>query len=506
MRPRAALVLAPLLACREPAPDDDPVDGTSGGEIGSTGDMAGEEGEQSGSASGSTTGEDEDPLSDPLALPELIDNNPDPDVVEVTIIAGPSETAYLDGKPASVLAYRDGSDPDAVGTVPGPLLRAKQGDHVIIHFQSELDVETTIHWHGIRPPNEFDGTPASQVPVPAGGSFDYAWDARDAGTFWFHPHVDGEVQIEAGLYAPIIVEEGDNPAVTIDRVLFLDDVKLESDGSLSERTDPLDLMMGRQGNVVLTSGVKEPRAPTLAGGVERWRILNAANGRFFNLELPGHEFLVIAWDGGRLPTPYATDRLLVVPGERYEVLVKIDAAVGDQLTLSTLHYDRGHNLPDPGPKTLLRLDVVGETQMKMPSEDELGGPFAPLVTDSSTPRRAFVLTEEEEGLEEPIFMINGAAFPEHTPIAGLSGAVEIWEVRNDSEMDHPFHLHGMFFQVLDGPGTAAAHAGWKDTVNVPMQTTTTFAVALGEPGMWMYHCHILEHAERGMMGELMITP
>ena len=83
---------------------------------------------------------------------------------------------------------------------------------------------------------------------------------------------------------------------------------------------------------------------------------------------------------------------------------------------------------------------------------------------------------------------------------------EIWEIRNDAEMDHPFHLHGTFFQVLDVDGVAPPHVGWKDTVNVPMKTTLRFAVRYGEPGRWMFHCHILEHAERGMMGELDVGP
>ena len=209
-------------------------------------------------------------------------------------------------------------------------------------------------------------------------------------------------------------------------------------------------------------------------------------------------------DGGRLPEPYRTDRLLVAPGERYEVLVSIAGAVGDVLELRTLHYDRGHNLPDPGPRTLLSLEVEGEVDAPQPVPDDLGAAFEPLPTDDATPVRRFVLSEQEEGLPEPIFLINGEVFGEHTVLEGTRGDVEIWEIENGAEMDHPFHTHGMFFQVLSGQGAAAQHPGWKDTVNVPRDSTLSFAIRLGEPGMWMYHCHILEHAERGMMGELMI--
>jgi FtsP/CotA-like multicopper oxidase with cupredoxin domain len=144
--------------------------------------------------------------------------------------------------------------------------------------------------------------------------------------------------------------------------------------------------------------------------------------------------------------------------------------------------------------------------MPQPIPDDLGVELTPIPTDAATPVRRFVLTEQSEGLPEPIFLINDEVFGEHTMLMGTKGDIEIWEVENDSEMDHPFHLHGMFFQVLNGRGVAAEHAGWKDTVNVPRETTLSFVVRLGEPGMWMYHCHILEHAERGMMGELMIMP
>jgi FtsP/CotA-like multicopper oxidase with cupredoxin domain len=466
----------------------------------------GESGEASTESGSSESGDLDAPLPDPLAPPELLDIDPDPDVVEVSLVAEASQTAYLDGKLADVLAYRDGSVDGSVGTVPGPLLHARRGDRVIVHFENRLDVATTIHWHGVRPPNASDGTLASQTAVAPGETFDYSFEALDAGTFWYHPHVEGEVQIEAGLYAPIIVEEDNAPDVEIDRVIFLDDVKLEADGKLSTKTDALDLMMGRQGNVLLVDGRREATVPTRAGGLERWRVLNAANGRYFDLELPGHEFLVFAWDGGRLPEPYWTERLLIAPGERYEVLVSIEGAVGDVLELRSLHYDRGHNLPDLGPRTLLSLEVESQVDAPQPIPDDLGVELTPIPTDAATPVRRFVLTEQSEGLPEPIFLINDEVFGEHTMLMGTKGDVEIWEVENDSEMDHPFHLHGMFFQVLNGRGAAAEHAGWKDTVNVPRETTLSFAVRLGEPGMWMYHCHILEHAERGMMGELMIMP
>jgi len=436
-------------------------------------------------------------------LAVLTDTNPDPDIVEVVLVAAPATVELLPGKPADVWTFHDGTDPDAVGTIPGPLLEAKAGDQVIVHFRNELPEQTTIHWHGLRVPNAADGTPASQMPVAPGGTYDYEMTLVDAGLFWYHPHVNGEVQVERGLYAPVLVHGGVDPDVAADRVFVLDDVKLSASGELSTQTDALDLMLGRQGNVVLLNGKQAPAITAAAGSRERWRFVNAANGRYFHLELPGHSFRVIGWDGGLVAMPYQTERVLIAPGERYDLLVELEGDKGEELALRTVHYDRGHDVPDPGPIDLLAITLGADGEP--PPLPTAWGDVAPIATDASTPRRVFVLGEDDTDPVNPVFTINGEAYSDITAIAGSPGAVEIWEIHNMSEMDHPFHLHGMSFQVLGADGAPIEPLGYKDTVNVPRMTMLRFAVELGGPGTWMYHCHILEHAERGMMGELEVT-
>ncbi len=448
---------------------------------------------------GSSAGEE------PFALTTLTDTNPDPDIVEVELVAGLGTMEYLPGKPAEIWAYRDGAMSGSKASVPGPMLDVLQGNRVIVHFRNELPEETTVHWHGIRVPNLSDGTSASQVPVPPGGTYDYEFVAADAGLYWYHPHMHGDVQVEKGLYAPARVRGDTTPAVVNDRVFVLDDVKLEASGELSDTTDALDLMLGRQGNVLLVNGRAGGKLPVTRGTRERWRFVNSANGRYFNLSLPGFEFLVIGWDGGLLPEPYTTATLLIAPGERYDVLVDFVGAEGQTVPLETLHHDRGHNVPDPGPQTLLDLEFAEASSARPAALPDSWGTIAPLPVTNETASRLFVLSEEEEGLPEPRFFINGERFPDITPVLATADQLEIWEVRNDAEMDHPFHLHGMFFQVLDIGGVPAPHLGWKDTVNVPRQQTLRFAVRYDAPGRWMYHCHILEHAERGMMGELSVA-
>ncbi len=446
----------------------------------------------------------DDPIAEDIAPAILTDINPDPNVVEVQLAASPATHEYLPGKLADVSAFRDAAIEGSVGTVPGPMLDAKLGDRVIVHFTNELAEETTVHWHGLRVPNAADGTPFAQIPIPPGGTFDYEFTLIDSGYYWFHPHIRGDVQVEAGLYAPIIVRDDIAIDVAADRAFVLDDVKLSASGQLSDRTEALDLMLGRMGNVVLVNGRERPSLEVATGSRERWRFVNSANGRYFNLELAGHTFTVIGIDGGLLVEPFETQTLLVAPGERYEVLVQLESS-SEELALRTLHYDRGHNIPDPGPIEILGLRFAGSAPQPLPLPSSWGR-VEPIQFDANTPRRRFTLKEDDAIPMMPVFTINDEAFPNVTPVEGPLGQIEIWQIDNQAEMDHPFHLHGMSFQTLDAQGNPRVPLGWKDTLNVPQKSMLEFVVRFDAPGRWMYHCHILEHAERGMMGELEVAP
>lgn len=446
-------------------------------------------------------GTDPAPLVAPLGAVPLVDVDPDPDEIEVSIVAAPAQWSYLPGKPADVWAYHDGNAAGGAGRVPGPMLLGKLGDRVTVHFRNDLPEETTVHWHGLRVHAAHDGSNVSQMAVQPGETHDYEFTLTDPGTFWFHPHLAADEQIERGLAGTIVVRDDAEIPVDGERMLVLDDVKVESTGELSPTITSLDLMVGRQGNVLLVNGERLPTLTAPAGGRERWRLLNTANGTYFNVAVPGRSLRVIGWDGGLLPEPYEVDALLIAPGERYDLLVELAGAEGDELELQTLHYDRGHELPDLGPRALARFALAAPSETPAPDLPERWGTLSPLPISADTPRRAFKLSEEEAAGpgDEPRFFINERAWPDVDPLVVDSDALEIWEVTNDATMDHPFHLHGTFFQVLDQP-----HLGWKDTVNVPQKATVRLAVAFDNPGLWMYHCHILEHTERGMMGVLQV--
>jgi len=446
-----------------------------------------------------------EPPSDPFAVPALVDTNPDPTIVEVSLVASPGTLEYVAGEPADIWGYRDGSIPGSIPSVPGPVLAANQDDQVIVHFRNELPEPTTIHWHGIRVPNASDGSDHTQAPVPPGGTFDYTFTVPDAATFWYHPHVHGDVQVEKGLYAPVVVRGSEDVPVNAERVFVLDDVKLAADGNLDPTVDATDMMFGRQGNTLLVDGKVGATLATGADARERWRFVDAANSRFFNLALPGHTFLVVGFDGGLLPAPYETDTLLIAPGERYDVIVELTGEPGDTFPLQTLYYDRARGmLPDPGPQDLMTVQLAEHAGVVGPLPTTWGT-VDPIPVDATTPIQLFVLHEDGTPPDTK-YSINGQVYPNVTPIDGTADSVAIWSVNDDVGMDHPFHLHGMFFQVIDVDGMPPAHVGWKDTVVVPAYKTLRFAVRYGEPGHWMYHCHILEHQEGGMMGVLEVGP
>jgi FtsP/CotA-like multicopper oxidase with cupredoxin domain len=451
-------------------------------------------------------GDDPQPKPAAIDLVPITDINPADGVVEVNLVAAPGQTRFDADGPANIWGYADGARQPLTPIVPGPVIEARQGDTVIVHFTNLLPEGTTVHWHGIRVPNGADGTHATQHEVPPGGTFDYTFVAVDAGTFWYHPHMHADVQIERGLAGALIVRGGIEVPVDADRLFVLDDVKLETNGQLSEVTDATDLMLGRQGNLLLANGRSGGQIEVKNGARERWRLVNAANGRYFNLRLPARSLTVIGWDGGLLAQPYAADSILVAPGERYEVLVELSGAPGEVIPVETIYYFRAHGLPfaDPEPVFTVKIGAESASPGPMPA---VSAPFRDIPVDATTPLRSLVLEEREpvsDG-EEPAFFINGASFPNVPPVAATSGAVEIWTFHNMAEMDHPMHLHGMFFQVLEMEGAPPLARGLKDTVNVKSHGEVRVAVRFGGPGRWMYHCHILEHVERGMMGELVLS-
>lgn len=432
-----------------------------------------------------------------------IDLDPDPTIVEIDLVAEVATVELVPGIPTEVWAYRDAGDPEATATVPGPLVTAALGQRLVVHVRSDLPQATTVHWHGLRLPEAMDGNPMVSGSIEPGESFTYDIVLRDPGLHWYHPHLHSDEQIQRGLQGPLLVRGPDEPVTGTERVLVLDDVALDEQGELVIEATDDDVMYGRRGNALLVNGQLPATATAAAGAIERWRLVNTSNGRTFALALANAPFRVIGWDGGPVAEPYAADTLVIAPGERYDVLVTLDGEPGERLVLETLPRPDAPAPDDAeGPYTLLTLelgspDPAARIEPVLPTIT-----IEPLALDEATVVRPFRLEHVEGAGLGAVFTINGERWPLNNPIHVEHGATEVWELVNLGPHEHPFHLHGMPFEVLDLDGVPLPTRGWKDTVRIAPQGTTRIAVRYDEPGMWMFHCTIPEHAERGMMGDL----
>jgi bilirubin oxidase len=423
--------------------------------------------------------------------------------VELTLTAEPARLSLLPGRLTDVYAYN--------GRVPGPTLELREGDRVIIHFRNLLPEPTTIHWHGIHLPAGADGSPLH--PIGPGEERDYVFTIHPgtAGTYWYHPHPHHRTsyQVAKGLYGAIIVRAADDPlpASIPERLLILADNRFLPDGSLDfpDARAPggiVDRENGREGDVIFVNGSVLPTLTMRRGAVERWRIVNASPARVYRLALPGHTFLHVGSDGGLFEHPVEVGEIVLANSERVELLVHATDRPGSRSTLQALPYDR--YVPQTRPRDwertrdILTVQYTDEPPVPAIPLPATLRPVAALDTSQATATRLIVLTQG---------FINGRVMdPDRVDISAPLGATEIWQIENLVGMDHPFHLHGFRFQVLDRDGVPEPFPSWKDSVNVPKHQTVRFIVRYDDyAGRWMFHCHILDHEDHGMMGVLEVT-
>jgi FtsP/CotA-like multicopper oxidase with cupredoxin domain len=437
-----------------------------------------------------------------LKLNESVDANPDPKVVEVTLTARLAEVEVSPGKRAQAWTYDGG--------LPGPLIKARVGDRVIVHFKNDLKEPTTVHWHGVRVPIEMDGVPGiSQPDVKPGESFTYDFVVRDAGLYWYHPHVMSAAQVGFGLYGPLLVEDPDDGVGVADQVtLVLSDISFDAKGKLepADSGGSAGMVFGREGDYVLVNGRTDPVLRARPGAPQRWRIVNAAKSRFFYLDLEGQPFTVIGADGGLQERPTVTDVVLVTPGERVDLIVTPKGKAGTPLTLRAMLYNRGYGSVEyRAVEDIMTVEFTKEAPVAA-KPVRVTKDIAPATIAGATVVNVdLTLPPMQNNKSE--FRVNGVPFWKAKPYAAKLGEPQLWVVKNDTDWDHPFHLHGFFFQVIDDNGQPVRPLALKDTVNVPMRKTVRLLVTFDErPGEWMFHCHILDHADGGLMGTVLVGP
>jgi FtsP/CotA-like multicopper oxidase with cupredoxin domain len=432
-----------------------------------------------------------------IKLREAVDTNPDPSIVEVSLEATIARVTYETGQQVDAWTYN--------GDIPGPLIRTRVGDRLIVHFTNNLPKPTTVHWHGLRVPIQMDGVPGhSQPEVQPGGSFTYDFVVPDAGLFWYHPHVMSAMQVGYGLYGALLVEDAnDTIGISDELVLVLSDIGVTEKGYLEpfDSAGQLGLAFGLEGNHVLVNGRKRSKLIARAGVPQRWRIVNAAKTKYFQLdfaEFTGSPFTVIGVDGGLQEYPVKQETLVLAPGERLDAIVTPPGDPGANLTVRSLPYNRGYGsdfIPIEELFTIALADLPPQTtNLDLPIQRSI----TPLQRTGATPvHMDITLVQTDRTIE---YRINSTPMAHLKPFRATIGETQIWTITNQTKWSHPIHLHGFFFQVLDNNGDPVRPHAWKDTVNVPFDQTLHFIVRYNErPGTWMFHCHVLDHAEGGLM-------
>ena len=508
-------------------------------------------------------------------------------------------------------------------SIPGPTLHVDQGSEITVQVTNDGDVEATVHWHGLRLENRYDGVPhETQSPIPIGGTFTYKVQFPDAGFYWYHPHIREDFGLEMGLYGTIIVEPFDAsfwPPVDRQLSITLDDLLVE-DGHIApfHRSGPNYTAMGRFGNVMLINGETTFSGHAAVGEVVRLYLVNTANTRIFNFALPGARMKLVGGDSGRYERETFVDEVMLAPSERaildvmfdtagevrlehrtpdqvYDLgafavagkstgvasesfdVLRVDAQLiaeresidgdierapdkvlafvasmpllyGDDAASATsyscpMHPDVTSTSPGTCPKCGMQLLSVRSKEEMPPS---YACPMHPEVTSSepgTCPKCGMKLVpsdalpaphedavhhgqeqhgEQNDGLEWEDLMpeINRASEPSNMRWmlidreSGAENGAITWaftvgdqvkirlvnEMESDHPMHHPFHVHGAGrFLVLSREGEAESNLVWKDTVLVPAGRTVDILLDVSNPGLWMAHCHIAEHAQSGMM-------
>ena len=491
-------------------------------------------------------------ISDMSIVP--LSNNAEFDLVASSIIKTIGEQSY------EMLGYNQQS--------PGPLLLVDQGDEITINFKNNLDFPTTVHWHGLRLDYTSDGVPGiTQDPVLPGNTFQYELKFPDSGMFLYHPHVRTEMQMEMGLYGNILVESKNKVPATIQIPLILDDVLIiengleEFDSEIATHT-----LMGRFGNTMMINGDTGYSLEVQQGDVARFYLTNTANTRIFDFGISQHKLKLVADDASNYEQEKFIDSVILASSERRTVDVLFDKTgeysithttpektylLGNVSVISsntennsdfnilTTNTDVVHEIDQfrkyfsIEPDLELEFDVKTSLMHQMDSQDidsmnmEEHGKMQSMDSEKS-----HSMNMEEHGnsipsieWEDEMPKMNAMSNEENThwilrdvnsgkegfDIEYQANVGDVKKIRlyNDPEsahpMQHPIHLHGQRFLVLSEDDIPYENLAWKDSVLVPTGKTVDILVEFSNPGKWAMHCHILEHAEAGMITEIIVN-
>ncbi len=485
-----------------------------------------------------------------LPLPPLLPGKRVGDTRVYELTARRGATAFHDGMPAETFGYN--------GDFLGPVIRMTRGEDVRLDVTNELGEPTTCHWHGLHVPAVADGGPHSII--QPGETWEAFFQVKnEAATYWYHSHLEGRTgeQVYKGLAGMIIIDDPELDVAGLpsrygvdDFPLVVQDRRFSSDGQLVYMQMGMDAMMGMMGNYLLVNGAITPTLKAPAQHV-RLRLLNGSNARIYTFGFADYRpFWIVASDGGLLPAPLSRRRLSVATGERYEIVVDLSSDTGTVVPLMSypegdtdgflvvdIDVDGGiETVPTSIPEVLRPAPTIDAAEvsevrqfdlamgMGMMGMGTMGGGGADAGMGGGGGRMGRGGAEggmgavrtgggnQMAGRGPGGFTINGVSMDMSVINETVKlGAVEEWRVVNHSPMTHPFHIHDVQFlvQSRNGMPPPEHERGWKDTVQVrPDETVSILAhfTDFADPvHPYMYHCHILEHEDRGMMGQFVVT-
>ena len=392
------------------------------------------------------------------------------------------------------------------GSAPGREIRVRQGDWLNLRFINRLPEPTTIHWHGIRLPLEMDGVPyLSQLPVLPGEYFDYRFQLNDAGSFWYHPHVGSAHQLGRGLVGPLIVEEREPSGFAHERVLSLKTWHIDENGQFTDFSIGREAARGgTQGRLTTINGRPAPQIELPAGQIVRLRILNLDNTVTYRLNLPDAEARIYALDGHPISPQPLGEEYWLGPGMRIELGLRVPAA-GQELALRN------------GPLRLATLRSIAAASSEQPGDWPPALPRNPVAEPdlqrAETLRFNFEWTGALSDARTPTYwQINGQAWDimdktcADRPLVTLKrGQSYIFELRNMTQYLHPIHLHGLSFKVISSNRRSIDQPWFTDTYLLGRNETARIALVADNPGTWMFHCHVIDHMETGLMAAIRIA-
>ena len=425
-----------------------------------------------------------------LLVPPMIKGEVKNGVRVFNLEAGKGKWEFLEGKETETYGYN--------GAILGPVLSLNSGEKTKINIKNNLTEETTVHWHGAIVSQNVDGVHNADILPNKIKSVEFTLN-QPSSTLWFHPHPMHKTagQVYKGLAGLIFLEDKDSKNLDIPKTygfndfpLVIQDKKLSEDGQLQYSTTHMEKIHGKSGGYLMINGVISPYL-NIPQGMTRLRIVNGSNATNFDIDLNGKEFYQIASDGGFLNSPIKLEKLTLVPGERAEIVV--DSKNFKDKEYLYINNTRALEFRKTEEKSLSNIpkELVKVPEIK-DNIDKLNVRNFVLKTTS----KSNTINNEEYDMEKMNFDVK-------------KGEKEIWSITNSNgmmDMPHPFHVHGAQFRVLerDGKKPPLNEQGFKDTINIRAGENVKILIEYKTDGITVYHCHILEHEEMGMMGQFYI--